>query len=272
MYAWNEPDCIEVVSDTNLNKEFFIRVDGCRVHAKLDFPEKAADRCPLLLVIHGFTGHMEERHITAVAQTANELGIASLRVEMYGHGKSDGLFEDHTLYKWLTQAMAVTDYAKGLDFVTELYLTGHSQGGLTAILTAGLKPDAFKAVLPLSPANMIPEGARKGNILSLSFDPDHIPDYLTGDDWYYGIRLNGNYARAAQTLHVEEAILRYKGPVLLVHGDADTEVPVECSIRAADEYKNAKLVLIPGDTHCYDHHLEMVTEAVRSFLREQLAG
>ena len=272
MFGWNEPDYVQVISEEERNKEFYLIVDGCRVHAKLDLPAEKKDKYPLLLVIHGFTGHMEERHILAVAGTAIEVGLAVLRVEMYGHGMSDGLFENHTLYKWLTQAMAVTDYAKGLDFVTDLYLTGHSQGGLTSILLAGLKPEAFKAVIPLSPANQILSGARSGDLLGFSFDPENLPEIVTRPDWYDGRRLNGNYVRVAQTLHVEEAIRRYNGPVLLIHGDADTEVPMSSSVDAAREYNHAKLVLIPGDTHCYDHHLEMVTDALRDFLLEQLNG
>ena len=272
MYRWNEPDYVQAISDTDKSKEFNLLADGCRIHAKLDLPACGNETYPLLLVIHGFTGHMEERHIIAVMQTAIETGFATLRVEMYGHGMSDGLFENHTLYKWLTQAMAVTDYARGLDFVTDLYLTGHSQGGLTSILLAGLKPEVFKAVIPLSPANLILEGARKGELLGFSFDPENPPEVLASPDWYDGRRLNGNYIRVAQTLHIEEAIRRYSGPVLLIHGDADTEVPMSCSVDAAREYRNAKLVLIPGDTHCYDHHLDMVTDALRDFLKEQSNG
>ena len=37
---------------------------------------------------------------------------------------------------------------------------------------------------------------------------------------------------------------------------------------AAKKYKNAKLVQIPGDTHCYDEHLDQVTAAVKKFLGE----
>ena len=72
----------------------------------------------------------------------------------------------------------------------------------------------------------------------------------------------------AQTLHSEDAIRRYKGPVLLVHGDADESVPLRDSIDAAAAYANAKLVVIPGDTHCYDYHLDLVTAAVKDFLSE----
>lgn len=241
----------------------YILDDGIRLNAYLDMPAGNPAKCPLVIVIHGFTGHSEERHITAAARTFNELGYAALRVDMYGHGKSDGAFRDHNLYKWLNNAMTVIDYARKLDFVTDLYLCGHSQGGMTVMLAAALKHDVIKGILPLSPATMIPELARRGELLGLKFDPEHIPDELEAWD---GRRLGGNYARVAQTIHVEEAVARYHGPVLLVHGDADEAVPLEESIRAAQAYDNAKLVIIPGDTHCYDYHLDQVLDAIREWM------
>lgn len=244
-------------------QEFFIPCDGIKLHAKLDKPA-GAEKCPLAIVIHGFTGHMEERHIVAVAQAMNEAGVATLRVEMYGHGQSDGRFEDHTLYKWVTGALAVVDYAKALDFADGLYLCGHSQGGLLTMLVAGMKRDDLKAIIPLSPAWMIPDGARQGTLLGQGFDPEHIPDMLESGER----KLNGNYIRVAQTIHVEDEIRRYTGPVLIVHGDADEAVPLRYAQRAAELYANAKLVVVPGDTHCFDHHLEMVTDAVKGFLVE----
>ncbi len=247
-------------------QEFFIENDGIRLHAKLDMPEsvqmKSTEQCPLVIVIHGFTGHMEERHIIAASQSMNSIGFATLRVEMYGHGQSEGKFEDHTLYKWVTNALAVVDYAKKLDFVSDLYLCGHSQGGLLTMLIGGMRADDLKAIIPLSPAWMIPDGARQGNLLGIPFDPKHIPDLLQNDY----LQLNGNYIRVAQTIHVEDEIERYQGPVLIVQGDADEAVPLEYATRAAKLYANAKLVIIPGDSHCFDHHLEMMTDAVKEFL------
>ncbi len=245
-------------------QEFFIPSDGIKLHAKLEKPRNT-EKCPLAIVIHGFTGHMEERHILAVSQAMNGMGVATLRVEMYGHGQSEGRFEDHTLYKWVTGALAVVDYAKTLDFVDSLYLCGHSQGGLLTMLVAGMKRDDFKAIIPLAPAWMIPDGARQGNLVGQSFDPEHIPETIE----FGGLKLNGNYIRVAQTIHVEDEIQRYTGPVLIVQGDADEAVPLPYAQRAAELYANAKLVIVPGDTHCYDYHLEMVTDAVRDFLAEQ---
>ena len=241
----------------------YIQDDGIRLNAQLDLPEKMGEKCPIAVILHGYTGNMEEPHIMAVARTFNELGFAALRADLYGHGKSDGQFKDHTLYKWLTNAMTLIDYARNLDFVSDVYLCGHSQGGLTVMLAAALKRDVIRAVVPLSPACMIPEGARKGELLGLSFDPEHIPDVMTSVD---GVVLGGNYARVAQTIHVEEAIRKYHGPVLIIHGDEDETVPVRYAVEAAEAYAHAKLVIIPGDTHCYDHHLHKVTDAIREWV------
>ena len=243
-----------------MNRQFTINDDGIRLNAKIAVPD-GSDR--LVIVIHGLTGHMEEAHLIAVSQAFNEIGCATLRVDMYGHGKSDGEFRKHTLYKWLTNAITVIDYARSLDFVTDLYLCGHSQGGMTVMLAAALKHDVIRGIIPLSPAWMIPEYARKGELLGQPFDPDHIPESLGA----WGDRLlDGNYARVAQTIHVEEAIARYKGPVLIVHGDQDEAVPVRYGIEAAKAYANAELVLIPGDDHCYGKHLDMVVDAVKAFM------
>lgn len=248
-------------------KEFYITDDGIRLHAKLDMPE-GAGRCPLLIVFHGFTGHMEERHIMAVQETALEAGFATLRVELYGHGQSDGEFKNHTFYKWVSNALTVVEYARELPFVTDLYLTGHSQGGMLTMMIAGMRPEYFKAILPLSPALVLPDGARKGDLLGLPFDPENIPEELYLED--KDLHLSGNYLRVMQTIHPEDEIRRYHGPVLIVHGEEDELVPVQYSRDAAAMYDQCRLVIVPGDVHCYDYHLEEVCEAVREFLSDRI--
>ena len=242
----------------------YITDDGIRLNAKIDMPQKTDGKCPLVIIIHGFTGHMEERHILAVSNTLNEIGCATLRVDMYGHGHSEGTFRNHTLFKWMTNAMTVIDYARGLDFVSDIYLCGHSQGGLTVMLAAALKHDVIKGIIPLSPAISIPESARRGNMLGMQFDPDNVPEeFILANK---GLVLGGNHIRVSQMINVNDYIDRYHGPVLLVHGDRDEAIPVECSEEALKLYRNAELVIIHGDTHCYDHHLDQVTEAVRNWM------
>ena len=136
------------------------------------------------------------------------------------------------------------------------------------MMAAAMKKDVIHGLIPLSPAAMIPERAREGEMLGSRFDPEHIPDRLQSD---YGWELSGNYLRVAQMIHVEDAIDKYTGPVLLVHGEADETVPVSVSIEAYRKYAHADLVLIPEDTHCYDHHLDQVTEAIKSWIINQIS-
>lgn len=133
------------------------------------------------------------------------------------------------------------------------------------MLAAAARREVLKAVIPLSPAVNIHYGARKGSFLGTSFDPDHIPDEFGQE----GRLLNGNYLRIAQLLPLEDAIQRTECPVLIVHGDADEAVPIEGSREAVRKYKNAQLKEIPGDTHCYDHHLDQVIDMVLDFLKQE---
>ena len=243
-------------------KEFYINSDGIRLHAKLEMPENFNGKCPLAIIFHGLTGHMEEDHIKGVSRVMTEVGIAALRAELYGHGQSEGDFKEHTLLKWINNALDVVDYAKKLDFVTDLYVGGHSQGGLLTMIIGGLRNDDFKAIIPMSPAVVIVDAARKGMFFGLRFDPDHIPDEFDAEIY----KLNGNYFRTAQMIHVEELIDKYTGPVFIVHGDKDEAVPLQYSVDAQKRYRNCRLDVIEGDDHCFTHHLDQMLDAVRDFM------
>ena len=242
-----------------------IHDDGINLDADLVMPKCREGKVPLCIIIHGFTGCKDERHLTAIADRMNELGMATLRVDMYGHGKSGGTFRNHTLYKWFSNAITVIDYVKTLPEISRIYLCGHSQGGLTVIMAGSMKEDEICGIIPLSPAVMIPDQAREGNILGTEFDPKKIPDVFVSKD---GWTLSSNYARVAQTIYPDKAISKYKGPVLIVQGEDDKTVPADVVRKAAEAYANCTYTGIPGETHCYDNHLDLVVEAVGNFITE----
>ena len=247
------------------NREFYIDHDGIALHAKLDFPKQKKEKYPLLILEHGYTGHMEETHITGIKDAVTQIGFAVLRIELYGHGKSGGSFREHTIVKWVSEMLTVIDYARSLEFVDGLYLAGHSQGGLTAMLAGALKRDVLDGLLPLAPAIVIVDNTRAGQHFGATFDPEHIPDELPVGE---GRVLSGNYFRTAQMLPVEEAIRMYTKPVLIVHADTDEAVPVSYAYDSAEKYKDARLVIIKDDTHCYDNKLPEVLSAITQFLQE----
>lgn len=242
----------------------FINDDGIQLSAVLEKPE-AGGSCPLVILLHGFTSAKDRPHNIQAASAMREAGFATLRFDLYGHGKSGGEFRSHTLLKWISNTMAVIDYARSLGY-EDLYLSGHSQGGLVAALAGGMESDRIRGLILRAPAFMIPQGARDGLLLGRSFDPGHIPDSIpTIKD----LELDGNYIRTAQSIHVEDAVDRFKGPVLILHGDQDDTVPAEDSRRMAERYENCELAVIAGETHHFDRHPGQMTDIIRNWMLKQ---
>ena len=244
------------------NQEFFIDCDGIKVHAKLDFPMVQSDKMPVMVLIPGFTGHIEEDHIKAITATATEAGYVVLRSELYGHGQSEGTFINHHVLLWTCEAIRVIDYALNLEFASEVILAGHSQGGLTALLAGGIMHDKLKALVLLSPAISIPLDAKAGSMLGCDFDKNNIPESISSPDWTLG----SNYVRVARMLPVDDAIKSFTNPVFIIHGTADEAVPYACIPPLANAYSNATFVTIEDEDHCYGHHMDQVLDRIKEFL------
>lgn len=242
----------------------YIQDDGIQLSAVLEEPEGGGPR-PLVILLHGFTSTKDRPHNIQAAEAMREAGCATLRIDLYGHGESGGEFRKHTLYKWISNTMAAIDRARALGY-TELYLSGHSQGGLAAALTAGMEADRISGLILRAPAFMIPECARTGNMLGYTFDPDHIPDSFST---IKNLELDGNYIRVAQTIRAEDAAERFGNPVLILHGSGDDTVPPADSRRMAERYKNCELAVIAGETHHFDRHPERMREIIRSWLSKR---
>ena len=206
-------------------REFYFTSGGIRLHCKLDLPgDEAGARFPLVLVIPGLTGHMEEPHITAIADALPPGGYACLRAELYGHGMSEGRFYDHNLFLWALEIMDLIDYVRKMDSVSEIYLCGHSQGGTAAVLGAGLKPDALDGLILLAPAMLMKENAMTGGFPERFFDPERIPDETLVFDEQ---PISGNYYRVNRLLPFDDAIRLYGNrPVLVVQDRRARSFPI----------------------------------------------
>ena len=102
-------------------------------------------------------------------------------------------------------------------------------------------------------------------MLGFCFDPLHIPDEI---NVIKGLTLDGNYIRVAQTIHVEEAMDRFMGPVLILHGDQDDTVPLQDSVDAARRYRNCQLEIIAGETHHFDRYPDKMKAITREWLKQ----
>ena len=123
----------------------------------------------------------------------------------------------------------------------KVVLMGQSLGGAASAVVAARRQDVVEGLILLFPAFSIADEARR------RFGSEEaIPD--TFMKW--GTFLAGKVlARDAMKMDFDASIREFRGDVLILHGDADTRVPIEYSRRAVSLYRNAQLVVVPGSDH-----------------------
>ncbi|HJF86379.1 MAG TPA: alpha/beta fold hydrolase [Companilactobacillus farciminis] len=227
-----------------------IKRDGLTLRG--DFVKPQTDKFNLVILMHGFTSNrgMEPSQLLyQLAQRFVAEGLATLRFDFNGHGESDGRFQDMTVLNEIADGKAILDYARSLDGVENIYLLGHSQGGVVASMLAGYYPEKIAKLALLAPAATLKDDALKGDTQGYTYDPKNIPDTLPIKK---GLILGGFYLRTAQTLPIYEVASQYHGPVCLVHGLKDTVVNNIASKRYDDCYTNDKLHLLADADHGFE--------------------
>lgn len=185
---------------------------------------EGSDQVPndrIAILMHGFKGDLgytKENLLNQLAHRLNDQGLATLRFDFAGCGKSDGQFSDMTVLSELQDGMKIIDYARQEVQAKEIILVGHSQGGVVVSMLAAYYRDVIDKLVLLAPAATLKDDALIGTCQGTTYDPNHIPDYVTVG----GFKVGGDYFRTAQLLPIYETAQHYAGPVLMIHGLADT--------------------------------------------------
>lgn len=194
----------------------------------------------MAIIFHGFTANRNTSLLKEITNSLRDENIASVRFDFNGHGDSDGKFENMTVLNEIEDANAILNYVKTDPHVRNIYLVGHSQGGVVASMLAGLYPDLIKKVVLLAPAATLKSDALKGNTQGVTYNPDHIPDCLPFKD----LTLGGFYLRIAQQLPIYEVSAQFTKLVCLIHGTDDNVVSPNASKKYDQIYQNSTLHLI----------------------------
>lgn len=204
-------------------------------------------RIPLVIICHGFTADKEGNLLRVLADSLEAHGIASIRFDFNGHGQSEGRFEDMTVPNEIKDAMQVVAYAKNLPWVGKVVLAGHSQGGVVTAMAAGMlgKSEVAGRIL-LAPAAVLRDDALRGNTFGAQYDPSDPPQSVP---LWGGRRLGGEFIRTAVSLPIYQMARRYRGPQLVIHGEADRIVPYTYGERFHEESRKSRFVLMPGADH-----------------------
>lgn len=254
-------------------RDYFVHGPQGGLSAKITLPKgfnPETDRCPMVILMHGIFSSKDINPMPDLAAGLAKAGIASIRFDFNGHGKSEGRMQDMTIEKEIADAIAVWKYVKGLPYVSEIGLLGHSQGGVVASMTAGrLAEEAGLDVPPglvlIAPGSVIKDACEGGKFFNATFDPKDPPEFIRC--WGF-MKLGREYLLTTQTLDIYGTASAYPGKVLILHGTKDKIVPMWCSEKFKETFGDqADYVIIEGENHTITRHRDQVVSRTVDFFR-----
>ena len=250
-----------------------VSIDGSkgRLAAIIEKPQlQPGQRCPMVVLCHGFGGHKDGPLFELIADSLEAHGIASIRFDFNGHGDSEGLFQEMTVPNEIEDAKKVIEYVRDLRYVDGIALVGHSQGGVVAAMTAGeLEAGDVRAVALMAPAAVLRDDAIRGSTMGRQYDPLDPPETV---ELFGGQKLGREYIKTAFSLPIYETAARYQGPALIVHGNADRVVPYTYGLRFHQQWPSSEYVLLEDYDHGFSQNIYRATGLVSDFLIRTLKG
>ena len=245
---------------------------GAILAATLYEPNTYADTKTVVIMCHGFTTNQNNFTGQTLTPKLDDLGIASLRFDFFGHGKSTGEFPEITITKGKQDILACVNHARSALGFKTVGLFGSSYGGATSIMAASEIEPPLDALVLKAP----------------------VTNYRLRDDEYYseqeikqweekGYMMVDHSERGEEKLNFVfyedeennkgwEAAKKITTPTLIIHGDADKPVPIKDTRHAVTLFPNADLVELEGVDHWFKEEgafERMITESV-DFLSQKL--
>ncbi len=254
-----------------LDENVQIEGDHCTLDGDVLRPLTVADKCPVAIIFHGLTGNRREAHLDAIADSLYSAGVAVVRFDFNGHGKSGGEFVDMTLTNEMVDARKVFAYVSSLPWVdTErIAIVGHSQGGLIGGVLGGELGDAVRCLVLLSPAACIHTMGLRGDMFGSRFDPSDIPPYI---EFWGGSHLGREYLLSAQQMDVLSLTSPYKGPVMIVQGMNEDWTLKEDSMKYTEILRSVQYNSLTGFTHCYGEDVSVPAALTKDFIVEKFSS
>lgn len=255
--------------DPGITERYFeCQRDGMTIRGIEYKPE--GENLPVAIVSHGFL--MWRDTVRDYTRLLSRMGYCAYCFDfcggsMPGKGTSDGKNSDMTPMTEVQDLEAVIAYVRSMPYNgNELLLMGASQGGFVSSLAATKPENKVSKLVLFYPAFCIPDDARAGRMLFAKFDPENIPDLIPCGP----ITMGGAYPASVIKMDIFEEIVKYSGPVLIVHGTKDAIVNVDYAKRAFDAYgaDRAQLVIIEDGEHGFKGaHDEQAMDALTNFAK-----
>lgn len=215
---------------------------------------------PTILFLPGYGSDMEGAKALALDAFAERRGTGMVRLDYSGTGSSGGEFHEGTLARWLDEALAVLDRVAAGPVIA----VGSSMGGWIALHLALRRPERIQALVGIAAAPDFtdwgfPEAVRARLKEQGELGGDGGAQVMTHRFWESG-----------QQLLLLGGEIDVRCPVRLVHGDADTDVPVDVALRTMARLRSAdvQLTIIKDGGHRLSepHQLDAILHTVAALV------
>ena len=233
---------------------------GERLEADFTPAPAAGEGAPLVVIGHGVTANKDRPWAVALAAGLAAAGIASLRFSFSGNGGSEGDFRASCPTKEAADLGAVLDACGG----RPVTYVGHSMGGAVGVLRASRDPRITRLVSLAGMVDTADFARRKFGALTPGVDVMwDKPECPLSATFQLDMQAIGSVLEQGAAIEV---------PWLLLHGDADTVVPIEDSRAISAVGQRAQLIEVAGADHLFGgEHERTMAERVVHWLQGQLA-
>lgn len=225
---------------------------GKTLRGLLYMPETAS-KVPLVITAHEL-GSNYARRWPAYGEALASEGIAVYTFDFAGGGPkvrtdgtpgnhSDGETTEMSVMTEVKDLECVLLSAKSWNFVDtrKIAVIGGSQGGAVSVITASRHADELAGLVLLYPALLIQDDLHK------KFEKkEDCPSIYKYNGW---LDVSPVYVNDMWDYDIYADMPKYMKPVLILHGDNDSIVPMEYSQRAAQTYPASEFHVIKDGVH-----------------------
>ncbi|MES2209496.1 MAG: alpha/beta fold hydrolase [Chloroflexota bacterium] len=231
---------------------------------------------PAVVLVHGWES---ARHRTLPnARFLHALGYHVLTFDVRGHGANPAETLPVSAGEFGADALSAVEAALVDPTVTKVALLGHSLGAVGAMLAAAAEPRVAAVILTATPADpyrLTRQTFRLAHLL--------IPDFVAYPLAWLTTRVYLEpRGRTARDISATDALRKYAGPVLAIHGTDDQVVPhahlgrlVGARPASGSTLTRAQPVeslTIPGGMHSWLYEFPAYRAAIGRFLATALGG
>jgi dipeptidyl aminopeptidase/acylaminoacyl peptidase len=239
-------------------------------------PARGGAPGPAVLLVHGWESARDRT--LPNAQILNAAGFHVLTLDIRGHGANPAEELPLTAGEFGADASAGVQTLLRRKDVTAVGILGHSMGGIGALLAAAAEPRVRAVVAASSPADPYRLTRQTFRLARLPL-PGPFAYPLAWLTTHVFLIPRGHTVRSVSAA---QAIRTFRGPVLLIHGDADRVVPISHFDRLQRAARKARAddpgaapveeLVIHGGEHSWLYEDAAYRGTVARFLATALGG